>query len=78
MHLELPSESSLVTFHTDEIVDISGEEVNVGPLPDRDYFAFMTDDPDDIVWSDFGDLTKGYGHDSPSSSGPEGPSGSKA
>ncbi|KAI9170117.1 hypothetical protein LWI28_022853 [Acer negundo] len=60
MHLELPSESFLVTFHTDEKAKSLGEAVDIGPLPVVNYSYFMIDDPDGIRWPDFGDLTKGY------------------
>ncbi|KAK0583504.1 hypothetical protein LWI29_037605 [Acer saccharum] len=65
MNLELTSESSLITFHANENADILGEEVEVRPLPDKDYSSFMADDLDDINWSNFKDLAKGYRDDPP-------------
>ncbi|KAI9194182.1 hypothetical protein LWI28_003771 [Acer negundo] len=77
MHLELPSKSSLITFHANEKADILGEKVDVGPLPDSYYFFFMVDDPDDISWLDFKDLTKGYRYDPSSGTSVGLPTGSK-
>ena len=60
MHLELPSESSLVTFHANEMIDALNEEADVGHSSDKDYSPFMTVELDDIAWLVFKDLTKGY------------------
>ncbi|TXG63892.1 hypothetical protein EZV62_010886 [Acer yangbiense] len=75
MHLELPSIYSLVTFHADDKTNPSNEMVDVGPLLDADYSPFMTDDPDETSWTDFEDLSKGYGDDPPGTSDPRGPLG---
>lgn len=49
-------------------IDILNEETTIGHLFDWDYSPFMTAEPNDISWSNFKDLTKGYGKNP--SSGP--------
>ena len=50
MHLEMPTESAFSTFHACQNAGINGKEPNVGPMPGRDYSAWMDDAEDEIVW----------------------------
>ena len=50
MHLEMPTESALSTFHACQKAGIDDEEPDVGPVPGRDYKAWMDDVEDVIVW----------------------------
>ena len=50
MHLEMPTESAFSTFHACQKAGIDGEEPDVGPVPGKDYSAWMDDADDEIVW----------------------------
>ena len=50
MHLEMPIESTISTFHACQKDGIDGEEADVGPVPGRDYSTWMDDVEDVIVW----------------------------
>ena len=48
MHLEMPTERALSTFHACQKAGIDGEEPDVGPVPGRDYSTWM-DDVEDVI-----------------------------
>ncbi|KAK1575584.1 hypothetical protein Q3G72_006686 [Acer saccharum] len=50
MHLEVPTARTFSTFHACQKAGINGEDPDVGPMPGREYSAWMDVEEDEIVW----------------------------
>ena len=60
MHLKVPTASVFSTFHSCQKAGINGEDPDVGPVPGKDYSAWMDDGEDEIIWPSDDSLLSEY------------------